>query len=36
MKFTKFSENGRIDKYVSERVVITFLTSRNKIFVLKH
>lgn len=35
MKFTKFSEKGKIDKYVSERAVITFMTGRNKIFVVK-
>lgn len=33
MKFTKYSERGRIDKYVSDRTVITFLSGRNTIFV---
>lgn len=35
MKFTKFYRNGRIDKYVSETAVITFLISRNGIDVIK-
>lgn len=35
MKFTKYGKNGKIDKYVSERTVITFMTGRNKIFVHK-
>lgn len=35
MKFTKYGKNGKIDKYVSERTVITFMTGRNKIFVIK-
>ncbi|MGN0805367.1 MAG: hypothetical protein ACI4MS_08295 [Candidatus Coproplasma sp.] len=35
MKFTKYSERGKIEKYVSERTVITFMTGRNKIFVVK-
>lgn len=33
MKFTKYSERGRIDKYVNDRTVITFLSGRNTIFV---
>lgn len=35
MKFTKYSEKGKIEKYVSESAVITFMTGRNKIFVTK-
>lgn len=35
MKFTKYNERGRIDKYVSDRTVITFLSGRNTIFVTK-
>lgn len=35
MKFTKYSERGRIEKYVSERTVITFMVGRNTIFVSK-
>ena len=35
MKFIKFTERGRIDKYVSESAVITFIVSRDKIFVNK-
>lgn len=33
MKFTKYSDRGRIDKYVNDRTVITFLSGRNTIFV---
>lgn len=29
MKFTKYSDRGRIDKYVNDRTVITFLSGRN-------
>lgn len=35
MKFVLFTEKGRIDKYVSEVAVVTFLKSRNKITVNK-
>lgn len=35
MKFIKYTEHGKLEKYVNERTVITFLTSTNKIFVLK-
>ena len=35
MKFTKYSERGKIEKYVSERTVITFMVGRNTIFVSK-
>lgn len=35
MKFVKFGEHGKIEKYVNERSVITFMTGRNKIFVIK-
>lgn len=35
MKFTKYSERGKIEKYVSERMVITFMVGRNTIFVTK-
>ena len=36
MKFTKYTEKGKLEKYVNERTVITFMTSRNKIFVVKY
>lgn len=35
MKFTKYSERGKIEKYVSERTVITFMVGRNTIYVTK-
>jgi hypothetical protein len=35
MKFIKYTDKGKLEKYVNSRTVITFLTSRNKIFVLK-
>lgn len=35
MKFIKFTSMGKIEKYVSQSAVITFMTSRNKIFVTK-
>lgn len=35
MKFIKYTKKGKIEKYVSERAVITFLKSRNKISVFK-
>lgn len=35
MKFVKFGERGKIEKYVNDRTVITFMTGRNKIFVIK-
>lgn len=30
MKFTKYNERGRIDKYVSDRTVITFLSGATR------
>lgn len=35
MKFIKYTDKGRLDKYVSERAVITFMRGQNKIFVVK-
>lgn len=35
MKLIKFTERGRIEKYVSESAVITFMVSRNNIYVNK-
>lgn len=35
MKFIKFTDRGKIEKYVSQNSVITFMTSRNKIFLTK-
>ena len=31
MKFIKYTENAKIEKYVNEREVITFTTTRNAI-----
>lgn len=33
MKFTLFTERGKIEKYVSETSVITFMVGRNQIYV---
>ena len=35
MKFVKFTERGKIEKYVSESAVITFMTGRNNIYFTK-
>lgn len=35
MKFIKYTNIGKIEKYVSESAVITFLISRNNISVYK-